>query len=1571
LLLHCALALLALMSANRAWAADTIEEVTVGPTCDLPYSPYTHETATPLRSYSDAGTTGSAADDVSYVCGLDEDRDGFDDHIESVIADCFAPYLRFDSAEIPLAAPPAFPGGTEPVALYTIDPPKQPGAMTANLRWSLLYSADEGFYEWHAIFPYWNGKPTSDQHAGDTSGIEMRIAFENTGSTWRAHLFAVHSDQTWDEGEATGHQVCHSVPVGTSAFEYKCEGKASAVTLGVVGTHPVIFQSAGKHHTYLHSRSEYLYSAFTLLILGLPVEVYSHYDRADGNGENFVVPSYLNDGRPSNVGLVSGPFKSTPELIEGACTRWQELKAAKGMACECTGPECPPPADPQDCAAIQQQIDTLSEICQSNNAEPGEPAINECILQRTGLVAPTRFVSDADLQQWYPGAHIASGKKFCGFAGEGCDTETDSILATIHYSGPATVDTDDDGIPNYDDLCPLVKGGDAVDTDEDGAADICDPALAHFDRWVGPGDSARNLRAKTAAAFSAGAIDAGWLDTDQDGDINGKDVCPFMPGETTDTNTAGQELAFPAGSQRYSHNGYVRRGNACDPFESTFVKAKIPPEGTSTLWYCSDSGAYTKYVADTVYLSFTGVDGLSSNDPALGGATTYKQRAATAYAHTKLMPASFERCVCDRDDTNQCKKNALASCYVDNGLNGNPPSSTKDEIGWLPLGPSGCSTDSENYCVSSWITARPLIPNYCDPITAKCDKAPDWWTQETQYIPFSWQEEQSKYPGHWPDSDFTCTSAGCADCNDPTCTSAYAITKHPVLFGSEVARNASSTSAPAFLFSKTASAPYWHDLTVEGQERDVDVSKDPVAGSALGPAAWLLQSRRLRSFVSSVSGRLTEGHDVEFVPLNDLCTYAPKAPPDSTLDLVKIILPAEGLETKLTRVSPTSPVTEPRGWALVQTTPQATSPFAALLSLSTGKALPILIGGAVGFAPQPSLLSIAGDLSNVLASGAQVVAFATPRDETEPLPKLLVIGYAETRSEPGTWFELRPVGINESAGAEYVVSASGVVPPEAAPGVLLADDRGDGAVLFDDASAEAPARLFRLDAGVWTETTIRSEVSALTMASYAIHDGVLFRAGGVDADGTFHGDVLALDTRSGLEYPVTGEFPPRASPAFSWAVRGKGLVYGGGMDKSGNAHSDVWWLGLETAPPVVIAADSSALRGPRLTDNSLLLASADDPRALVLSTSTSETPGLLADAWSGGADGWQPRDVRALADTSAVARCPDGTAAKLCAASQEWWSDPGHVACGGTACEPASARSLASLETLPAHDARAVDLDAFGAWVGAGKRIEQWSLTEPPSLVSTLNLGKQVRSVRADGGVIGVSTEKGFVTVRRTGTTLVPSSALKLCGSPLSAEPRADGRWVVATSVGVAMVELDEAAQPVIVSAARLAREQGSWKAETVPPGQCATDASCKAVDAVVCAGGKCNNGRYVSALALAGDQVVVSVWPIAAKSAGKAGSSDGGLILLAFDGSGWQVRSALEVTGQVGALRASGDFVYAVSFGEPWVGPAQTPLFEIQGDDLITAGSHDVPWWAERRDTMEHRARVTHGKVELATVVP
>ena len=56
----------------------------------------------------------------------------------------------------------------------------------------------------------------------------------------------------------------------------------------------------------------------------------------------------------------------------------------------------------------------------------------------------------------------------------------------------------------------------------------CDPAPDHDDRYVGPGDPLRNLPAHVPDFLNPG--NWGWLDTDQDGVINGNDLCPFTAG---------------------------------------------------------------------------------------------------------------------------------------------------------------------------------------------------------------------------------------------------------------------------------------------------------------------------------------------------------------------------------------------------------------------------------------------------------------------------------------------------------------------------------------------------------------------------------------------------------------------------------------------------------------------------------------------------------------------------------------------------------------------------------------------------------------------------------------------------------------------------------------------------------------------------------------------------------------------------------------------------------------------------------------------------------------------------------
>ena len=74
-LLAIAISLLVMSFARAVRAAPG---VTYGPDCPLPYSPFAHETATPHSSYDDNGTDAA---DFSFMCSLDQDEDGFDDHV--------------------------------------------------------------------------------------------------------------------------------------------------------------------------------------------------------------------------------------------------------------------------------------------------------------------------------------------------------------------------------------------------------------------------------------------------------------------------------------------------------------------------------------------------------------------------------------------------------------------------------------------------------------------------------------------------------------------------------------------------------------------------------------------------------------------------------------------------------------------------------------------------------------------------------------------------------------------------------------------------------------------------------------------------------------------------------------------------------------------------------------------------------------------------------------------------------------------------------------------------------------------------------------------------------------------------------------------------------------------------------------------------------------------------------------------------------------------------------------------------------------------------------------------------
>lgn len=145
------------------------------------------------------------------------------------------------------------------------------------------------------------------------------------------------------------------------------------------------------------------------------------------------------------------------------------------------------------------------------------------------------------------------------------------------------------------------------------------------------------------------------LDSDGDHNINGADFCPFTDAPTVDTNQGGEKLAFPitdSSPARLTHYGYAYRGNACDPFETTFVRPSFPNPGTQQWTDCRYIDPNHPYYETTssVQINYAAVFGLSANDPALSAGTTYASRAQILLDKSKTnVPVTLERCACQSD----------------------------------------------------------------------------------------------------------------------------------------------------------------------------------------------------------------------------------------------------------------------------------------------------------------------------------------------------------------------------------------------------------------------------------------------------------------------------------------------------------------------------------------------------------------------------------------------------------------------------------------------------------------------------------------------------------------------------------------------------------------------------------------------------------------------------------------------------------------------------------------------------------------------------------------------------------
>ena len=191
-------------------------------------------------------------------CTYDQDGNGLDDDMELELAKCMAPLLKFDALE-----PPESRLSGEPQVLFSmqlVNSQPVPGMNArVKIQYQFLYTRDGGFVDWH--FPC--GK---DAHDGDNHSMDLLVDVYPGSHRWQAELESVD-----------GHPPDE-----------------------VSGTHVVSYVSAGKHHM-----SPQPYAGWDTCKGGAGAQ---HYDSSLGDGA-WIQPTVLHhvplfDPEPQPLGQV-------------------------------------------------------------------------------------------------------------------------------------------------------------------------------------------------------------------------------------------------------------------------------------------------------------------------------------------------------------------------------------------------------------------------------------------------------------------------------------------------------------------------------------------------------------------------------------------------------------------------------------------------------------------------------------------------------------------------------------------------------------------------------------------------------------------------------------------------------------------------------------------------------------------------------------------------------------------------------------------------------------------------------------------------------------------------------------------------------------------------------------------------------------------------------------------------------------------------------------------------------------------------------------------------------------------
>ena len=571
------------------------------------------------------------------------------------------------------------------------------------------------------------------------------------------------------------------------------------------------------------------------------------------------------------------------------------------------------------------------------------------------------------------------------------------------------------------------------------------------------------------------------------------------------------------------------------------------------------------------------------------------------------------------------------------------------------------------------------------------------------------------------------------------------------------------------------------------------------------------------------------------------------------------------------------------------------------------------------------------------APAVQPAVAAAPSSSTRATnaePNILAI---ERGGASARWALLQPSSISDTE-VQYEQREGGWLSGAVTTAArTVADAAGETAVVID--FGEGWFEVFSPDSHTWTRRSLPAELVGLEGAATAVWGANLLVAGGWRA-GAPATELWQLELFSGVNARLRADLPPRREARLSVTPSGESLLLTGGVDPQGVRHDDVWQLVPFERPALRLFSDT--LRAAAFDARVTVVFDAPF-EGLVRSVGFDTTREALVVSRLRADQGWEEATV---AGESRLCPLSDSAGGTLCALGAPWWSSPGRVPCGSSACDGTSG-ALEAVAFIPGPGAVIdADVDDLSAWVIRAKAVERWRFDAGPHpvLLAKATLPAKARAISVSAAGALVATDAGLSLARSSESGFELGAALPLCGRPLKIERLTETTWAVATTAGLAVVA-GGTGSPLEL------RSMSSFE----PAGPSATPPSHAAADCKAATESAADGLSGVTSLAHIGERLLIA--------------SGGTLYEVAVrDPDAPSVRSVLPIQQPLAALRADalGLRAYAVAPSSQ-----HRTAFDLRGDALVAAGTHELAAWTRRRDSGRLRIRVASNKAELARIAP